>query len=168
MNILMSPTASYVIAIPAAFFCAALLVAIGLWITRVPRSQIIRRHIGPDTYWSVQPEQLTRSEGVLHAEYIGPRHARPVDDEDTVVIETGLDLEAYECVGRRGADSPVRHQLVPQDWMPPVGDIRVALLTTPTAEYLFARKPKDQLSIEAQVQPRMVRGYMTSNLVQSW
>jgi hypothetical protein len=153
---LSSPAASYVIAIPASILVAIILVAIGLAVTRVPRPQIIRRHSGADTYWSVQPEQLNRVEGVLTAEH-RPRHYAD-DSDDTMVLHTE-DMEAWETVGRRAVDSPVRHVPVPPHWAPPIGDLRIAILETMTAEYLFVRQPKDQLT------PRMVRPYMTADLV---
>lgn len=160
---LSSPAASYVVAIPAIVLCAIVLVGIGLAVTRIPRPQIIRRHSGTDTYWSVQPEQLTRAEGVLTVEH-RPKHSRIIDDvydaignDDTIILDGTI--ETWESYGRRSADSPVRHQPVPSDWMPPVGNVLIKILSTPTAEYLFARKPKDQL------QPRLVRPYMMADLV---
>lgn len=152
----MSNALATVVAIPAAVLCALLLVAIGLLITARPRPQLVRRHSGPDTYWQLSEMPVDRAEGVLHREH-RPRHAISIDDEDTQII--GDDLESYESFGRRSADSPVRYAIVPSDWCPPIGDIRIAILETPTAEYLFARKPKDQLT------PRIVRGYMTAGLV---
>jgi len=159
----MSDTIAMVVAIPTSLLAALVLVGIGLLITGKPSPQLVRRHSGPDTYWSIQPEQISHSEGVLTAEY-KPRRYRDdntVDEDDSTIILDGT-IETWESYGRRGADSPVRHLPVPSDWMPPLGNVRIAILETPTAEYLFARKPKDQLTT------RIVRGYMTNGLVQSW
>lgn len=142
--------------IPASILCALILVGIGLAITRKQSPQLVRRHSGADTYWSIQPEQLDRPEGVLTVEH-APRHY--ADDDDTIILNIS-EMEAWESVGRRAVDSPVRHAPVDALWMPPISDIRIALLTTPTAEYLFARKPHDQLS------PRIVRPYMLTSVVQ--
>lgn len=162
----MSDAAASIIAIPVSILAALLLFGIGLAVTRVQQPQLVRRHSGSDTYWSIQPEQIDHSEGVLTAEH-RPRHSRVLDTvydaiegQDACIVDGTI--ETWESFGRRGLDSPVRHQKVDDDWMPPLGNIRIALLRTPTAEYLFARKPKDQL------QPRLVRGYMVSDLVQSW
>lgn len=150
------------ITIPASLLCALLLVGIGLAVTRTQSPQLIRKHAGADTYWSVQPERIDHVEGVLTTEH-QPKHSRIIDDvndaigNDTVVLP-GM-MEMWESVGRRAVDSPVRHQRVHDYWMPPIGDIRITLLQTPTAEYLFARKSKDQL------QPRMVRPYMLTRAV---
>ena len=161
-QVLTSPAGSYVIAIPAIFLVAVILIAIGLFVTRTDRPQVFRRHSGRDTYWSVQPEELERSEGVLTAEH-QPKHSRIIDDvydaigDDTVILDGTI--ETWESVGRRAVDSPVRHVPVPPSWMPPIGDIRITLLQTPTAEYLWARKPHDQLT------PRVVRPYMLTGVV---
>lgn len=159
----MSNAIAMIVAIPASILAALVLVGIGLLITSKPSPQLIRKHTGPDTYWSTTPEQLGRIEGVLTAEH-RPRHNRIIDDvydiidtEETVILNGTL--ETWESVGRRAADSPVRHAPVPATWMPPIGEMRIAALSTATAEYLFVRKPKDQL------QPRLVRSYMTSDLV---
>lgn len=156
-QLLATPAGSYVIAIPATIACALLLVGIGLAVSRRQSPELVRRHSGADTYWSILPEKLDSSVGVLHP-VRGPRHAAPVDDEDTIVLDID-GMETWESVGRRAEDSPVRHTQVPQDWRPPIGSLRIAILETPTAEYLFARKPKDQLV------PRVVRPYMTGAVV---
>lgn len=151
----MSDAVAFVVAIPTSILVALILVGIGLLVTAKPNPQLVRRHSGPDTYWSIQPEQISHAEGVLTAEYKPRRYA---DDDDIVVLDTD-DMEGWETTGRRGLDSPVRHQPVPDHWMPPIGDMRILLLQTPTAEYLWARKPKDQL------QTRMVRPYMNAHVV---
>lgn len=143
---------------PASALCGLLLLGIGLAVSRPEAAQTIRKHTGAQTYWSIQPEQLSRPEGVLTAEH-RPRHGVSIDEDDTV--DFSADLESYVSVGRRAVDSPVRHQEVPSHWVPPVGDVRIAILETATAEYLFVKKAKDQLA------PRMVRPYMTADLVRS-
>lgn len=154
----MSDAVVAIIAIPVSILAAMLLVAIGLLVTAKPSPQLVRRHTGPHNYWSVQPEQIDHVEGVLHAEYKPRRYANRDDDDTTDVIYTP-DMEGWETTGRRGLDSPVRHQQVPTHWVPPIGNLRIAILETMTAEYLFVKKPKDSL------QPQMVRPYMTTNLV---
>lgn len=159
----MSDATAFIIAVPISFLVALLLVGIGLSVSRKQSPQLIRRHSGPDTYWQLRPEQLSHSEGVLTAEH-RPKHRRTVDDEifdtsedDTIILDGTI--ETWESYGRRGLDSPVRHEPVPSHWVPPIGELRIAILETMTAEYLFVRQPKDQL------QPRMVRPYMTANVV---
>jgi len=76
-----------------------------------------------------------------------PRHLRL---DENILAE--LDFEITQdltteflnpvITGRRAIDSPARHLPVPHDWTPPIGQIRIALLETPTAEYLIARRPK--------------------------
>lgn len=156
-QLLATPAGSYVIAIPATIACALLLVGIGLAVSRRQSPELVRRHSGADTYWSIQPEQIVRPEGVLTREH-QPLHAASVDDEDTVDLTA--DLESYVSVGRRAVDSPVRHQEVAPNWVPPVGDLRIAILETATAEYLFVKQPKDQL------RPRLVRSYVHTGAVQ--
>lgn len=144
---------------PASMLCGLMLLGIGLAVSRTEATQSIRRHTGAQTYWSIQPEQIVRPEGVLTREH-RPLHAASIDDDDTVDLTA--DLESYVSVGRRAVDSPVRHQEVSPNWVPPVGDPRIAILETATAEYLFVKQPKDQL------RPRLVRPYMLTSAVQSW
>jgi hypothetical protein len=82
-----------------------------------------------------------------------PRHLKSdydilaeLDFEITQELTTEF-LATPVSVGRHAISSPVRHVMVPPNWAPPIGNIRITLLETPTAEYLFARKPKDQLSL---------------------
>lgn len=156
-QLLATPAGSYVIAIPATIVCALILVGIGLAVSRKQSSELVRRHSGADTYWTVLPEKLESSVGVLTPDR-GPRHAAPANDEDTVVLDIE-GMEMWESVGRRAVDSPVRHTQVPQDWRPPIGSLRIAILETATAEYLFVKQPKDQL------RPRSVRPYMLTGVV---
>jgi hypothetical protein len=88
-----------------------------------------------------------------------PRHLRSdaellaeLDFEITVDLTT--EFLNPVITGRRAIDSPVRHTPVAPHWAPPIGDIRIAILDTPTAEYLFVRKSKDQLAIRAHGVPR--------------
>lgn len=88
-------------------------------------------------------------------EYIPPHTSQHTaiidpDNEDTVIVHRAEylvfeDFHQYPQMGRRGLESAVRNMRVPTSWRPPVGNVRIALLETQTAEYLFARKPKDQL-----------------------
>lgn len=142
---------SYILGIPASIFCGIMLVAIGLSVTRPENGQLVRRHSARDRYWSVLPEICERSEGVLHPSQ--PRHLDATDDTTDVV---GPEMEHWPTVGRRAIDSPVRHMPVPQDWRPYVGDLRIALLETCTAQYLFVRQPKDQLDT---TRTQFVRAY---------
>ena len=145
---------SYILGIPSAIFCGAMLVAIGLSVTRPENPRDIRRHTGVHVYWRLQPELLERSEGVLHTGYHVPRHNADLLEDPITVMH--YDLESARQVGRRGAESPARNMPVSHDWRPCSGELRIALLETRTAEYLFARKPKDQLDT---ARTQFVRSY---------
>lgn len=78
-----------------------------------------------------------------------PRHLRLTDDEVLAELDFDITVEiTYEYlnpvqVGTHGHSSPVRNAHVASDWRPPIGNVRIALLETATAEYILARKPKD-------------------------
>jgi hypothetical protein len=103
---------------------------------------------------------------VAVTEFVDPpyvaRHAR--SDEEILSMlefETTVDLFTLTAepisVGRHARESLVKVMPVDSEWAPPIGDVRIALLETPTAEYLFARRPKDQLDTS-----RLVRAYAYS------
>jgi hypothetical protein len=105
---------------------------------------------------------------VTREEYVDPpyvpRHARSdadilamLDFETAVMLDDAYYIKPVS-LGRHGMESPVRNEPVQPEWAPPVGGIRIALLDTPTAEYLFARKPKDQLNVA-----RFVRSYTVAS-----
>lgn len=50
-------------------------------------------------------------------------------------------ITQLERAGRHRADDELR-ELVPVGWVPPIGDARVQLITTETAEYAIIRKPR--------------------------
>jgi hypothetical protein len=83
-----------------------------------------------------------------------PRHGRVGDvaimfddhSETTIIEGVVEDLEAYVQVGRRGRYSAARNMRVSDDWKPYIGDLRLTILTQGTAEWLFVRKTKDQLT----------------------
>ena len=94
--------------------------------------------------------QVTKEEYV-DPPYV-PRHLR-TDGDILAELDFDVTVELTDAwhnpisLGRRAVGSPVRHVPVARDWMPYIGTSRiVAILETPTAEYLFARNPKDQLS----------------------
>jgi hypothetical protein len=75
------------------------------------------------------------------------RHVMHVDETTRDVLEGIVeDLEMYSQVGRRGRYSAVRNVRVADDWMPYIGDRLVTVLTQSTAEFLFVRQPKNQLT----------------------
>jgi hypothetical protein len=123
-------TISYVVGIPSVIFCVLMLAGIAITISS-PRTSESRFHV--------------------------PRHAADEMHDPTHVM--GADIEAFIQVGRHGLSSLVRYTRVASDWNPIMGSVRIALLETHTAEYLFARKPKDQLNTE---RVQFVRAYAYS------
>lgn len=91
------------------------------------------------------PEYVEKEPTILH---VAQHLPAPVSDDGDLTFELTVDLydmESYPQMGRRGVASIVRQQRVTDDWYPPIASVRIALLETMTAEYLFVRKPKDQL-----------------------
>lgn len=143
---------TYLTAIPAVAICAILLVGIGLLVTRAERAQLIPEHSTVDRYWYRQ-----RPVGEGPTEALRAHRPRHLDAEDITPSATGPEMEQWPTVGRRSVTSPVRHLPVSDDWTPVMGALRIALLETHTAEYLFVRKPHDQLNTTT---PRFIRSYM--------
>lgn len=106
---------------------------------------------------------------VTKEEYVDPpyvpRHLKMQSDiladlDFEVAIELTTEVLATPVtIGRRAIGSPVRHMPVSCDWVPPVGHVRIAILDTPTGEYLFVRRPKDQLNTR---RTRYVDSYVTA------
>jgi hypothetical protein len=94
-----------------------------------------------------------------------PRHR--VDDFDDVTtiidLETFNAMEQWPVLGRRGAQSPIRQTPVHSEWHPVIGarriDTFIMLMQTNTAQYLFARRPNDQLDT---TRPQFIRNYMVA------
>jgi hypothetical protein len=85
----------------------------------------------PDPYEPPQPKHATPEEATTHYE----------------VVEGVIDeLETYPQVGRRGLYSAVRAMRVAEDWQPYIGDRLVTILMQSTTEWLFVRKPAQQLT----------------------
>lgn len=141
---------TYLTAIPAIAICVILLVGIGLLVTSVEQAQFLPEHSPGNRYWY---RQLPVGEGPTEAlRAHRPRHLDPDDITDTVI---GPEMDQWPSTGRRGVTSPVRHIPVTNDWKPVMGAVRIALLETHTAEYMFVKKPKDQLNVA-----RFVRSYV--------
>jgi hypothetical protein len=47
--------------------------------------------------------------------------------------------------GRRSVDNPAR-TIVPRDWRPPIGSLRIALMETPTSQYMIVSRPQPRSS----------------------
>lgn len=149
LTFLQSSDLRYTVGIPFSVLLGVMLFGIGVTITAPPRSETIRRHGTRIGRWQLPAEYVDHTEGVLHAHE--PRH---LDDDAPSGEHTGTlsimeprseEIMSWPQVGRRGLESIVRHTTVTENWCPYIGDPRVALLETRTAEYLFARRPKDQL-----------------------
>ena len=144
---------TYIGAMIAIVICVLLLTGIGLAVTRRERPQLVPEHSPADRYWY---RHHPIGEGPTEA-LRRPHRPRHLDTADTRPGVITPEMERWPATGRRAVTSLVRHIPVASDWRPVTGSTRIALLETPTAEYLFARRPKDQLNTTT---PRFIRAYM--------
>lgn len=114
----------------------------------------IRRHSSATDVWP----NTTPAAGVDNNAFFGRHRSDPeevIDPEMTEVIEYG------PATGRHSAENPNRQLVdtrieelrwgngsrsVRPFWMPPIGDARIAWITTPTSEYAIAKRPLSPFS----------------------
>ena len=100
----------------------------------------VRRHDGSNTVWPTAPYNAAdMDDTIVIGKIVVSEPARHAMHHD--VNEHDLTIEPYNSTGRHSIENHAR-TIVPADWMPPLGTTRIALIETPTSEYLIARKPK--------------------------